>query len=494
MENTKNQENEAQQKEAPKDIKTSKAYKFIVGFVIVVALLIFLISTAVLLIKIVPDTFSLISGVYSSVKDGQTTSDSESETETEAETTSSLFSVSDSFVDIGETVTFSWERSDTNGIYSIAFLCDDVDNVTIEYQDDFITCGDTLIFDQRESEAEVSIISSAKRYVDIPVILELENDEGINTIAELKLTVSNKNPNSTPNSGDVLGVDNTDDTTDSETPVTVITEPQTSIPTTPVVNTTPVRDLSVRMLQAGPVVNGQIVNTSSFDGNSVAAIRFEVRNSGNVSTGSWTFQAVLPTADTNSRLFNSGIQNSLTPGSGVIFTLSFSGLVNGTNQAIVSVDPQNLIAENFEGNNQATALFSVSGGNSVATGSGEADFDVDLIGIGRLSGSRFVETNNLDVDDEIAIKFRVTNIGGKKTADWRFEIDVDEPNGASDLDYRSKKYDALQPGESREITISFDNLDEDGDYDFDIEIDPEKDTDEDRRGNNRLRFDIDIDN
>ena len=198
-------------------------------------------------------------------------------------------------------------------------------------------------------------------------------------------------------------------------------------------------------------------------------------------------------ADISSRLFNSGIQNSLTPGSGVIYTLTFSGLLSGTNQALITADIQNTVAESNESNNQAQVTFTVSGGNSAVNGSGEADFDIDLIAIGRISGSRFIETDNLDTSDELAIRFRVTNSGGEETKDWMVEVDVDEPSNADDLDYESKRFSELDPGESREITISFDNLDEDGDYDFEIEVDSEKDTDEKSRSNNTIRFDVEID-
>jgi hypothetical protein len=459
--------------------QTNKAYKYITGFVIAVALLIFLISAVILVVQIVPDTIKLIAGISQSI-----TTD---EGETPEEESISPLSADDSFVRIGEPVTISWSdtRDQEEGVYSLLLLCDD-EEVDIEHKDAFYSCGDSLFFEPGEEQAKISILSSTKRYVNIPIILEFENDEGIETIDEIELTIANDDPDL----GVVLGTNTDDDT------VVIDKEDSSdnSISDTSNFTTTPTRDLAVQMLQAGPMVNGVIVSNASSDLGSVAVIRFEIRNNGNVSTGPWSFQAVLPLADISSRVFNSGLQNSLSPGSGVIYTLTFSGLREGTNQALVNVDPTNIVSETYEGNNQASATFYVSGSSNFSTGNGDADFDIDLISIGRLSGSRFIETDNLDVDDELAIQFRVTNIGGEETEDWRFEVDVDEPSRADDLDYRSQRYDALLPGEHRTITISFDGLEEDGDYDFDIEVDPDKDTNEDHRSNNRLRFDVDIDN
>lgn len=491
MEKTQKQE-DIQQKDQ-EAVSSNRAYTFMIGFVIAVALLIFIISTIVLFIKIVPDTFALIAGTFQSVS----REDADEET---VETTQSL-SVSNSFVSAGEEITFSWTTPNQEGTPSLAFLCEDTDGVVLEYKDDFFECGDTIFFDNQENEASVRILSSAKRYVDMPVILEFEDqNRSITTIDETSVTISNNNPNE---SGIVLG-DEVNVTVSTTTPVTNTNTSDTNTGTTQTVNTTttqnttntpapaPVRDLSVRMLQAGPVVNGQIIQSGSFDANSTVGIQFEVRNNGNVSTGAWSFQAVLPVTSVNDRVFNSGLQNSLTPGSGIIYTLTFAGLRGGTNQAVITVDPQNLVSESSKANNQTSATFTVSGGSN-SNFSGKADFDVELLGIGRLSGSRFIETDNLDTSDEIAVQFRVTNIGGQITNDWRFEVTVDEPRDASDLDYRSGRFNGLRPGESRDITISFDDLSKEGDYEFEIEVDSDRDTSESTRSNNTIDFDIEID-
>ncbi len=455
------------------DLRANKAYKFIIGFVIAVALLIFVISTVVLVIKVIPDISTLVAGVFQST-DKNTTDSSSNDP---------LLSVTDSFLATGDMVTFSWKENESLGKYSLTFLCEDEDEISIEHRDDFTDCGDALLFNQGETEADITFTSNKKRYVDIPSILEFEDQDGnIDTIDEIQITVSNKNPND----GSILGID----TDNGDTSINVTSTDDTPAKTSPA----PVRDLSVQILQVGEVVNEQIIGSSSFDTNAVIGMRFEIRNNGNVSTGSWLFQIILPVVKTSDRLFNSGIQGSLSPGESTIYTITFSGIRGGNNLALISVDPQNLIRESSENNNQAQASFNSTGNGFTGSNTGEADFDIDLIAIGRISGSRFIETNNIDVDDELAIKFRVTNIGGETTENWRFDVEVDEPRNADDLDYRSKRYDKLDPGEYREVILRYDNLDEDGNYDFDIEVDQEKDTDEDKRSNNKIRFDVDIDN
>jgi len=464
----KEEKTEEQPVEQPQSILHNKTYKFIIGFVIAIALLIFVISAILLAVRIIPDTFALIASTFQSITSKDATNSTPAD---------HSFSVSNSFVDSGDSTTFSWKEVNTNGKYSINLLCSNKDGVSIEYQDNFLACGEPIIFNQGETSAEITLVSAEKRYLDIPVVLEFESPTGkIETVDEIRVTISNSNPEG----GSILGTE-------------LISEETTTTPTTINPAPAPFKDLSVRVIQAGEVVNGSIYNSSSFRADSVIGIQFEVRNNGNTATGVWSFQAILPVSDVGQRVFNSGLQNSIYPSSSVIYTLTFAGIRGGNNIALISIDPQNLVRESSESNNQAQAVFSVSGGSSNYNSGDKADFDIDLIGYGRMSGSNFIETRNLDVNDELAIRFKITNVGGKTTERWKFEVNVDEPSGSDDLDYTSARFAELDPGESREITISFDNLGEDGDYDFDIVVDPDRDTSEESRSNNTIRFDVDID-
>ena len=153
-----NQNPEEVAKPEEKEIKTNKAYKFIVGFVIVVALLIFIVSTIVLLVKIVPDLTSLVAGTFRAIGQDQPVENMDG-TQTDG---TALFSVDDSSINSGETITLSWEQVETNGTYTLIFLCDEQSGVAIEHGENFVECGDYLDFDQSETQAQISVILDFK--------------------------------------------------------------------------------------------------------------------------------------------------------------------------------------------------------------------------------------------------------------------------------------------------------------------------------------------
>ncbi len=98
-----------------------------------------------------------------------------------------------------------------------------------------------------------------------------------------------------------------------------------------------------------------------------------------------------------------------------------------------------------------------------------------------MRGSRFVEDDEIDEDDDAAVRFVVVNRGGETTDEWRFEI-TNTPYDSDD-DYRSSRQDELRPGESIEIIVEFENPDE-GRYNIEVEVDSEDDTDEENERNN----------
>ena len=80
------------------------------------------------------------------------------------------------------------------------------------------------------------------------------------------------------------------------------------------------------------------------------AVRFSVENVGGVSSGSWTFAAVLPTIPLFT--FNSESQRPLNPGDRIEFTLGFDSAELGTNKRLViNADPTQSVNEGNEDNN-----------------------------------------------------------------------------------------------------------------------------------------------
>lgn len=114
-------------------------------------------------------------------------------------------------------------------------------------------------------------------------------------------------------------------------------------------------DLSVRILSVGTVnaVSGLIENR--YPGpEEIAAVQFDIANSGSGSTGSYSFTVSLPIQ--GGYVYTSPAQNSLTPGSHVVNTLRFKPVQSGGGTITVSIDPYGAVSESNEGNN-AAAIF-----------------------------------------------------------------------------------------------------------------------------------------
>jgi len=81
------------------------------------------------------------------------------------------------------------------------------------------------------------------------------------------------------------------------------------------------------------------------------AVKFTVKNIGTNVTGSWKFQAILPTSSSNST-FTSPTQDSLQPGESVDFVLGFQHTRSDNDRDIViKVDSAKTVDESDEGNN-----------------------------------------------------------------------------------------------------------------------------------------------
>lgn len=81
------------------------------------------------------------------------------------------------------------------------------------------------------------------------------------------------------------------------------------------------------------------------------AVKFTVKNVGTNVTGSWKFQAILPTSSSNTT-FNSPTQDSLKPGESVDFVLAFQHSKSSNSRDItIKVDSGKNVDESDEGNN-----------------------------------------------------------------------------------------------------------------------------------------------
>jgi hypothetical protein len=136
---------------------------------------------------------------------------------------------------------------------------------------------------------------------------------------------------------------------------------------TPVAPTTPVGkpDLVVRVLAVGVIdsYSGSFVSrmpTSQYD---IVAVKFDVANQGSAPSGSYYFNAQLPTAPASP--YVSPLQASLAPGSHIENTLRFNNVTSGGALFSVTVDPSGAVNETNESNNYASQW--VSGGYTYPT-------------------------------------------------------------------------------------------------------------------------------
>lgn len=224
-----------------------------------------------------------------------------------------------------------------------------------------------------------------------------------------------------------------------------------------------------------------------------STVYFTVSNIGGRSTGTWNFNYTTP--NSRSGVSTSPLQLSLAPGEGIRFTLRFLEQDSGNGTISIFVDPSNLISELNEGNN-STSVGVTGNTNRYDDNDNDQydedgpDFEIRNLEVGRILNGRFIRDEDLQDRDEAVVRFTVRNIGDQSTRNWRFVV-LDTPYDENNNSFRSQIYDSLRPGESEEITVEFDNIDQ-GNYNIRVNIDSDDDTREDNERNNSSRVDLDV--
>lgn len=119
-------------------------------------------------------------------------------------------------------------------------------------------------------------------------------------------------------------------------------------------------DLTVRIIATGVVdMYGNFVQRAPFSPDEIAAVKFDIGNSGGKASGTWYFTVQLPTNP--SYAYQSPVQASLAPGAHIENILRFRPVAVGGGNVFVSVDPQNMVAEASESNNTSSQW--MMGGN-----------------------------------------------------------------------------------------------------------------------------------
>lgn len=138
-------------------------------------------------------------------------------------------------------------------------------------------------------------------------------------------------------------------------PITTATYPiEGTAPTKPTQNAGRI-DLVSEIIEIGTLdrLTGAFTPTTAFKSTDRIAVRFQVKNIGGRESGSWYFNAVLPTFP--SHIFTSESQPSLLPDARIEYTLGFDNvsMTTTTREFVVNADPANSIGEADESNNIA---------------------------------------------------------------------------------------------------------------------------------------------
>ena len=305
-----------------------------------------------------------------------------------------------------------------------------------------------------ESEIKVSFLDKAGSEISFGSLVFSVTNEGDVPINDLSGSASISSQNVSDQN-----TENDSNSNDSSKNTTTTTQTNNTVSTAPA-------DLSI--------INMRAVNDTQ--------VVFDVSNIGGRPTGNWNFTYTIPGENAET----SPIQPNLNPGNTIRYTLTFDDIDSA--DVVVYLDPNDLINENSETNNLRTVFIRGDGGNSNNSDNSynrndDADLEIRNLEVGYMSGSRFREDDDIDDNEDAAIRFEVVNRGGESTGSWRFEIE-ETPYDGSNNDYRSNRQDSLRPGESRIITVEFENPDE-GRYDIEVTVDSDDDVDEeDERNNN----------
>jgi subtilase family serine protease len=141
----------------------------------------------------------------------------------------------------------------------------------------------------------------------------------------------------------------------------VVNSGTTINPTVPVIGNGPA-DLLVQIVQVGVLnSNNQFVSTGSntFRAGERVAVKFNVVNQGQTTTGSWNFRAEL--SDNSNRVYeNPQYEAGIPAGGKATYTIAFDNIRIGSNTISIFADSMNQVQEFNESNNVGAISFNVN--------------------------------------------------------------------------------------------------------------------------------------
>jgi len=113
-------------------------------------------------------------------------------------------------------------------------------------------------------------------------------------------------------------------------------------------------DLAVRIMAVGVIdqATGQFVANTASSPNDISAVEFDIANTGSGASGTWYFEANLPTVGGYDYI--SPLQASLAPGDHIVNVLRFNPVAPGGGIFSVAIDPNNEVNDSNRANNYAS--------------------------------------------------------------------------------------------------------------------------------------------
>jgi hypothetical protein len=226
-----------------------------------------------------------------------------------------------SIVNSGDVFTLKWNDAGT-GTYEFSYRC--VEGVLLRVRSSEgmlrdVPCKNGLSLDREANGLFIRLDAKEQRFSDVTLMVTHTAESGAITKAEQTVTIVNA---TIPNRDEIVA------TGDIDTEIPSITLPQDVVSpnaSPSIVAILPksyengFTDLRMAYQGVGTLVNGSFVPKASFNGDDTAAFRFEVKNIGTKTGGTWTYELTLP-GDVR---YTSEPQAALAPNERVVFTVGF---------------------------------------------------------------------------------------------------------------------------------------------------------------------------
>lgn len=381
-------------------------------------------------------------------------------------------------------VTANQEEINSGEAFTLSF--DYTPNVPGEYYISY-SCEESLIFDIESANGPKRIICNTPfklgENVNMISLVPALTKKNIFVDSQIRIFYRDyENRKEVAYGTEIITIKNTDGSTTSSNPFDADLAGST-VTSSPVTETT----TSTKTTTGTSYTNtyygkADLTITNIAETRGQSALSFTVYNYGTRPSGNWYFSYT--DAENPGNTLYSPVQPSLAPNQGMFIQVRFDGQRYSNQLITIYVDATNIVSESNESNNVSSVVIDGDHNSNYYynyNSRDDADLVIEDLEVGRMSGSRFVEDDEIDDNDEAAVRFTVRNRGGEDTGTWRFEI-TNTPYDNND-DYRSNRIGSLRPGEEREFIIEFDNIDE-GTYNIRVEVDSDDDIDEEKENNN----------